>query len=145
MCWNCLYIPKLQRCSRWSLEKEWSFHPTLHWPRDYSSLPGLVKRFPGPCLTTATWCCRKNFSQYECSFHWKLCCHWLEFLRQRQIAVVSQGPDDNKNWYVNYMHDIKELVWSWSTTSLLICVPDLTESFMYNALPNKERQRENEQ
>ena len=47
---------------------------------------------PGPSLTTATWRCRKNFSQWECSFHWKLCCHWLEFLRQRQIAVVGQGP-----------------------------------------------------
>ena len=47
---------------------------------------------PGPCLTTATWRCRKNFSQWECSFLWKLRCHWLEFLRQRQIAVVRQGP-----------------------------------------------------
>ena len=34
----------------------------------------------------------KNFSQWECSFHWKLRCHWLEFLRQGQIAVVRQGP-----------------------------------------------------
>ena len=49
-------------------------------------------RGTGPCLTTATWRCRKNFSQWECSFHWKLRCHWLEFLRQRQIAVVRQGP-----------------------------------------------------
>ena len=47
---------------------------------------------PGLCLTTATWRCRKNFIQWECSFHWKLHCHWLEFLRQRQIAVVRQGP-----------------------------------------------------
>ena len=38
------------------------------------------------------WRCRKNFSQWECSFHWKLRCHWLEFLRQRQIAVVRQDP-----------------------------------------------------
>ena len=36
----------------------------------------------GPCFTTATWRCRKNFSQWECSFHWKLCCHWLEFWRR---------------------------------------------------------------
>ena len=49
---------------------------------------------PGPCLTSATWRCRKNFSQWECSFHWKLRCHWLEFLQQRQIAVVRQGPGD---------------------------------------------------
>ena len=46
----------------------------------------------GPCLTTATWRCRKNFSQWERSFLWKLRCHWLKGLRQRQIAVVRQGP-----------------------------------------------------
>ena len=47
----------------------------------------------GPCHTTAKWRCRKKFSQWECSFHWKLRCHWLEFLRQQcQIAVVRQGP-----------------------------------------------------
>ena len=48
---------------------------------------------PGPCLTTATWRCCKNLSQWERSFHWKLRCHWLEFLRQCQIAVVRQGPE----------------------------------------------------
>ena len=48
---------------------------------------------PGPCLTTATWRCCKNFSQWECSLYWKLRCHWLEFLRQRPIAVVRQVPD----------------------------------------------------
>ena len=26
------------------------------------------------------------------TFHWKLRCHWLKFLRQLQIAVVRQGP-----------------------------------------------------
>ena len=52
---------------------------------------GLQVR-PGPCLTTATCRCRKNFSQWECSFYWKLHCHWLEFLRQHQIAVVRQCP-----------------------------------------------------
>ena len=61
--------------------------------RDASSLQVLDSTHSGPepCLTTATWRCRKNFSQWECSFHWKLRCHWLEFLRQRQIAVVRQG------------------------------------------------------
>ena len=51
--------------------------------RDYSGT--------GPCFTTATWRCRKNFSQWKRSFLWKLCCHWLKRLRQRQIAVVKQG------------------------------------------------------
>ena len=46
----------------------------------------------GPCLTTGTWRCHKNFSQWEHTFHWKLCCHCLKFLWQRQIAVVRQGP-----------------------------------------------------
>ena len=49
----------------------------------------------GLCLTTATWRCRKNFSQWELSFLWKLRCHWLKGLRQRQIAVVRQGPEHN--------------------------------------------------
>ena len=58
--------------------------------------PPAPSQWPGPCLTTATWRCRKNFSQWECSFHWKLRYHWLEFLRQRQIAVVRQGPEMRK-------------------------------------------------
>ena len=49
----------------------------------------------GLCLTTATWRCRKNFSQWELSFLWKLRCHWLKGLRQRQIPVVRQGPEHN--------------------------------------------------
>ena len=32
-----------------------------------------------------------NFCQWERSFYWKLRCHWLEFLRQRQIAAERQG------------------------------------------------------
>ena len=30
-------------------------------------------------------------------FHWKLRRHWLKFLRQRQIAVVRQGPGKTRN------------------------------------------------
>ena len=54
------------------------------------------KQSPGPCLTTATWRCRKNFSQWEGSFLWKLCCHWLKGLRQRQIAVLRQTQGFSK-------------------------------------------------
>ena len=32
-----------------------------------------------------------NFCQWERSFYWKLRCHWLEFLRQREIAAERQG------------------------------------------------------
>ena len=35
--------------------------------------------------------CRKNFSQSEHSFHWKLCCNCRKRLRQRQIAVGIEG------------------------------------------------------
>ena len=40
----------------------------------------------------------REFSQWQHSFHWKLRCRWLKFLRQRQIAVVIQGPV-----YVNHL------------------------------------------
>ena len=50
----------------------------------------------GPCLTTAIWRCRKNSSQWQRSFQWKLYSHWLKFLRQRHVAVVRQAvPDKN--------------------------------------------------
>ena len=45
---------------------------------------------PGPCLNC--YCDMTLSQEWERSFHWKLRCHWLEFLWQRQIAVVRQGP-----------------------------------------------------
>ena len=42
--------------------------------------------------TVAICCCHKPFSQWECSFHWKLHCHWLKGLKHCQIIVVIQGP-----------------------------------------------------
>ena len=45
----------------------------------------------GPCSTITTWQWRNNFSQWQHSFHWKLCCHWLKSLRQRQIVAIMQG------------------------------------------------------
>ena len=41
MGWNYLSIPKLQRCSRWSLGMDKLFHPTLYWVCDYLSMLGL--------------------------------------------------------------------------------------------------------
>ena len=35
--------------------------------------------------------CREVFSRWECGFHWKLCCYWLEGLRRRRVAVIMQG------------------------------------------------------
>ena len=42
-----------------------------------------------PCVLLR---CRKNFSQWQRSFQWKLRSHWLKFLRQHHIAVFSTGP-----------------------------------------------------
>ena len=35
--------------------------------------------------------CREVFSRWECGFHWKLCCCWLEGVRRRRVAVIMQG------------------------------------------------------
>ena len=47
---------------------------------------------PGPCITNVIATCRKNFSQWESSFLWKLRCHWLKFLRRVAKTLVIQGP-----------------------------------------------------
>ena len=47
---------------------------------------------PGPCITNVIATCRKNFSQWERSFLWKLRCHWLKFLRRVAKTLVIQGP-----------------------------------------------------
>ena len=47
---------------------------------------------PGPCITNIIATCRKNFSQWERSFLWKLRCHWLELLRRVAKTLVIQGP-----------------------------------------------------
>ena len=57
---------------------------------------------PGPRITTVAWCYRKNLSQWECSFHWKLHSHWLKFLWQHDIAVATEP------W--NLYHHFKNLV-----------------------------------
>ena len=37
MGWNCLSIPKLQGCNRWSLGMDKCVHPSLYWAYDYLS------------------------------------------------------------------------------------------------------------
>ena len=49
--------------------------------------------FSGPCITNVIATCRKNFSQWESSFLWKLRCHWLKFLRRVAKPLVIQGPE----------------------------------------------------
>ena len=41
MGWDYLFIPKLQRCNRWSLGMDTWFHPTLYRACDYLSVLGL--------------------------------------------------------------------------------------------------------
>ena len=48
------------------------------WLRHTMELMSWCTAPPLPCITTAIWHCRKTFSQWEHSFHWKLCCHWLK-------------------------------------------------------------------
>ena len=50
------------------------------------------RRFTGPCITNVFATCRKNFSQWESSFLWKLRCHWLKFLQRVAKTLVIQGP-----------------------------------------------------
>ena len=57
------------------------------------SRPCLNRRCnTGPCITNVIATCRKNFSQWERSFLWKLRCHWLEFLRRVAKTVSNTGP-----------------------------------------------------
>ena len=64
-------------CSRWSCHNDivkWK-----HCPRC-------------SCIINVIATCRKNFSQWESSFLWKLRCHWLKFLRRVAKTLVIQGP-----------------------------------------------------
>ena len=83
-----LYPPMLPA----SLERMASEDSIVSAASEDSQLKWVIQWDTRPRFTTATWRCRKNFSQWERSFHWKLRCHWLEFLRQ--IAVVRQGPGE---------------------------------------------------
>ena len=51
----------------------------------------------GPCITNVIATCRKNFSQWESSFLWKLRCHWLKFLRRVAKTLVIHGPGIEPN------------------------------------------------
>ena len=53
----------------------------------------------GPCITNVIATCRKNFSQWESSFLWKLRCHWLKFLRRVAKMLVIQGPELCHYWF----------------------------------------------
>ena len=58
----------------------------------------------GPCITNVIATCRKNFSQWERSFLWKLRCHWLKFLRHVAKTLVIQGPGASAGCCYNTTH-----------------------------------------
>ena len=74
----------------------------MHYDQDVSMSWAAGSCDIGPSITTAIWRRRKTFEQWQCSLHRKLCCHWLKGLRQRQFAVVLQGPVlyQNRSWHI---------------------------------------------
>ena len=68
--------------------------------------------YPGPCITNVIATCRKNFSQWESSFLWKLRCHWLKFLRRVAKTLVIQGPGNcsTKHRQTLYRFKIQDFV-----------------------------------
>ena len=69
------------------------FHWSNHENGMLTSWHGnTFRRVTGPCITNVIATCRKNFSQWESSFLWKLRCHWLKFLRRVAKTLVIQGP-----------------------------------------------------
>ena len=86
-CYAYCSVPNV--CEYWAGWCE-SWRPFVpNWP------PGAERSLVqggGPTITSAIWNCCKTFSQWQCSFYWKLHCHCLKGLWQRQITLVIQGP-----------------------------------------------------
>ena len=61
---------------------------------------------------------RKNFSQWERSFLWKLRCHWLIFLRRVAKTFVIQGPADPLVFLSNPQH-ISPYMRQWMRSALV--------------------------
>ena len=76
---------------QWSCTLSYGVWLTKHW-RVQTTRPALPCGSPGPCITNVIVTCRKNFSQWESSFLWKLRCHWLKFLRRVAKTLVILGP-----------------------------------------------------
>ena len=70
-------------------------------------------------VAIATWHCHKNFSQWECCYHWKLRCYWLNFLRQRQFTVIIQGPGIGT--ILMTCIKLMTLLWSWQVIYMYNC------------------------
>ena len=77
---------------------------------------------PGPCITTVIWCWHNPFKQWQCSFQWRLCSHWLKIffievgtkwlpywmiLHQISLTFVTNDPVVNTPILVQIM------AWCW--------------------------------
>ena len=99
-CWDCCIIRQ-----RYETVKYWI-------PAVPSRIHGFIC-IPGPCITNVIATCRKNFSQWESSFLWKLRCHWLKFLRSVAKMLVIQGPVPS---WTRWRHRMKTV-----SASLALC------------------------
>ena len=103
------------------MEKSWNFFLRFLWEpciliylseTKFHHMPSVHRKHEpsrsGPCITNVIATCRKNFSQWERSFLWKLRCHLLKFLRHVAKTLVIQGPGplevESSPSNVAYMH-----------------------------------------
>ena len=65
-------------------------HRVLHHTIFQLSVNLWFKQMNTTYRALSNWRCRKHFSQWERSFQWKLCAHWIKCLRERPVALVKQ-------------------------------------------------------
>ena len=90
-----LFLCPIFKCSHCNSFEEWAPVEFIYGCPIFRWVVGtwLHDRGPVACITNVIATCRKNFSQWESSFLWKLRCHWLKFLRHVAKTLVIQGPD----------------------------------------------------
>ena len=72
----------------------WDFF-SHYWPLLWceSWMVASTHRQLWACNTTGIWYCHKPLNQWQCSFQWKLHCHWLRgFQHHHHLTIVIQGP-----------------------------------------------------
>ena len=143
-CTNCCWWNPSQRAGAaefgcfLGLANQWSFQwsETPWFSCDVIVMVAATwsAKWPGPCITNVIATCRKNFSQWERSFLWKLRCHWLKFLRRVAKTLVIQGPVTSHNKTHEHTNNVQD-----SLVALhLFCTPPTPSSThthaRYNAI-----------
>ena len=88
------------------------YFPAVRFHYTISILPCVSAGVQGGPRALSYYCdmtLSQEFSQWKCSFHWKLRCHWLEFLWQRQVVVVRQGPA-GRLFYTFLSDDVSNII-----------------------------------